>query len=265
MYQNPVMIEGIRLMTLEIFEKIKTGSLTRSSDFFLDMQSNMKKAGATDDEAYQYSWEALAILSTGGPNINLRLRGFSSSFKDTRKYTGIFFQILALGVSVLDASAQIRFQQLYSIPKNVKISFDNSKPYHFWMTAFHARKTSSALAAWLSQLGYQFKSTTIGRDPKRAFIVDAFGDENNKIRLDLALAAQGAAFGSESQKSLSTAEYNADIALKALITSGDNLTPLATVGEAEGLFQGTGLAAWLRWLAIFAPGSAFHSVGRNDE
>jgi hypothetical protein len=108
------------------------------------------------------------------------------------------------------------------------------------------------------------KSTTAGRDPVRAFSREAFEGANNKIRLDLAYASNGAVFGAESVNQLTANTFSVDRTLRTLLNEGENLAPLS-IEEASKVIEGNGIEFWNRWNRIFAPKKAYESVLKGNK
>src|SRR5690606_21351541 len=139
------------------------------------------------------TWKVMAILASGGPNITFRLSLFKSDpdFDISR----LSLAVISMGASVLDRMS-IENKKMYSLPQEIRTSCLYPKPYHFWMTAYLAYKlnqsgqsvSASAEAAYISDLGYQMLSPTVGRDPSKVFVIEPFHFYNNLIRIDLTFA-----------------------------------------------------------------------------
>lgn len=121
------------------------------------------------------TWTTLAVIAIGGANTGIKvfdmIRGPENAI-----VTKVALTTIAAAAPYLDYLGRAR-GHIYSFPKNIKTSCDYGKPYHFWMTAFLAYRLTkengnvpaAAAAAYISQIGYQMKSTTAGRDPDFIF------------------------------------------------------------------------------------------------
>lgn len=210
----------------------------------------------------------MGIYSSGGANLGSRVKAviptdWTSTMESLRNTLSDVFAEVALGAAVLDGRYLEVSGRFSSFPSNIVSKIDNAKPYHFWGAAYLARKNSirfgapaaAAQAAWLSHLGYQISATTTGRDPARAFFESAFGTANNKIRLDLAYAANGAHFGAQSIINLSDRTFDVNQTLQSLLRKGEDLKPLK-LDQALALVAQNSVYTWLRWKRIFAPEAA---------
>ncbi len=262
----PVLLEINRELDALIRGLNQSKDIEPGLDLFRLVERSYQKQGFNKKEAYDQTWKFLGIYSTSGGNIAARsaqLLGESLPNYQVSELLAFF----AVSSGVLDAELFFRGRPLFSIPLSVQSTVHTGKPYHFWMSAYLARKnvllgrseSGSSAAAWLAQLGYQMRSTTVGRDPKRALSTPAFGVANNKIRLDLAYASNGAVYGARSASALSTARYSVDETVRILLASGEDLPPLDEK-TALALVNGNGMGLWKRWTEIFAPRSAFRFV-----
>jgi hypothetical protein len=238
---------------------IRSGQ-TPETDLYTLLESALLKQGLTKSEAIEAAILVLGVYSTRGPGIGNSLWPFTTS----TLAIGVddLMSVIAVGSLVLDSRALNAGRPLFSYPPGVTSTVENSKPYHFWGAAFLAYEVAKQSknaevgthAAWIAQLGYQMKSTTNGRDPTRAFGLNALSPENNKIRLDLAHAAAGAVFGAKmSTPSPIKKPINVDEVLRSLLMGSNNLKPVSQE-EAQNLFsKNNGIGAFVRWNQIFAP------------
>jgi hypothetical protein len=231
-----------------------------NTNFFDLVASEYRALGLPEAEVIDRTWRFMSIYSTRGANIGPTIAAFTPPGGDSVPIAGIF-AILAHGTGILDARGLRLKQPMFSYPKGVRSTVDNSKPYHFWLSAYLARVSGGAVknpeagkdAAWIAQLGYQMKSMTNGRDPNRAFVVDPYDAANNKIRLDLTYAAAGAHYGKNSlEKKPKEVIYDIDAGFKHLLLAGDPLKPV-TADEAVKLWDGLGRDGYFRWRRIFNP------------
>ncbi len=235
-------------------------------DLFQVVERSYRSHGFSGKEAYDRAWKFLGIYSTSGGNIASRAAQLLGNSLHEYRISDLL-SLFAVSSGVLDAELFFRGRALFSLPSGVQSTVHTGKPYHFWMSAYLARKNvlldrtegGAATAAWLAQIGYQMKSTTVGRDPKRALVTPAYGVANNKIRLDLAAASNGAVFGSRSANALSAGRYSVDDTLRTLLASGEDLSPLDEKAAAA-LVEANGFGLWNRWTDIFSPYEAFRSI-----
>lgn len=104
---------------------------------------------------------------------------------------------------------------------------------------------------------FQMKSNTTGRDPKKAFTLDAFSNYNNRMRVDLGFGAAGAYYGMQSLGKGSSELVPPILVDDAIANMLRDAKPEATLSEdaAKNVWGGTGLSGYDRWKSIFAPDS----------
>jgi hypothetical protein len=251
--------EAVRRTASKIWDWVGDGSRVAPTDVFSALQSDFRAVGFSEADAYERTWQTLGIYATRGANIGELVFHFMHGLGDAEAVAGSF-AILGHGMGVLDARALKQGLPMFSFPKNIETEIDTSKPYYFWLTAYLAREASRKFgsiegamdAVWISQLGYQMKSTTNGRDPVRAFIVDPFDPANNKIRMDLAYAAAGSVYGARSVKSAFSGRFSINDGFRELLEKGDPLEKLSEA-EANALWAGMGKDGFFRWKRIFNP------------
>ncbi|MES2770039.1 MAG: hypothetical protein V4596_12920 [Bdellovibrionota bacterium] len=256
---NPKYLKGTQraaLLILDRFEKNKVSG----SNLFDDIFQSFKKEGMSSKDADNATWEILAIVASGGPNTSIRLRSFKVS--EEQKPLKWALSAIALALPKLDFISA-KSGHPYSMPPNITTTCDIGKPYHFWMTAYLARKLTkeglspmgSASAAYLAQKGYEVKSTTTGRDPNRVFTQDSFGDWNNVLRVDTAFSSAAAVFGANHAQG-KIPRMNIDEGLKKIIMAG-SIQPKLSNEEAQKLWNGSGRSAYDRWNKIINSDSGF--------
>jgi hypothetical protein len=262
----PVLL-GINRDLQEITERLaRSPDIPLETDLFSIVEKNYLRNGFDEKAAYDRAWEFIGLYSTGGSGFGKRAKAILETALFSYRIPDLL-NLFSASVASLDSQLFFAGKPLFSMPKNVQTAVNNGKPYHFWMSAYLARKNvllgrsenGAATATWLSQLGYQMMSRSIGREPTRAFTTPAFGVANNKIRLDLAYASNGALFGARSAKSLSQTPYSVDETLRFLLRSGENL-PAIDTEKASGMVSSNPVAFWNRWTRIFAPKSTFDFV-----
>lgn len=152
----------------------------------------------------------------------------------------------------------------YVYPKTVTTRCDTEKPYHFWLTAFLARDLvknhkisarGAAAAAFSAQKGYEMLSSTVSRDPSKAFQVETFDPHNNLMRADMGFSSAGAVYGAQSAVG-KVPSLDVDLGIKAMI-EGAVSKPVLTDKESKELVRSMGLEFMMRWNAILSPNSAF--------
>ncbi len=273
---DPKRLEGIRIAAEKIRDLVQADELPNTRMFSL-LENAFLGANFSAKEAYEVAWEFMGIYSASGANISQRIDQLLdkvlkrvSMGSDGNTDIASLFETIALGSSVLDARMWKKADTFFSMPENVASTIENAKPYHFWGAAYHARKNTilhgspsgASSAAWLAQLGYQMQARTAGRDPERAFKTAAFSVANNKIRLDLAYAANGTEFGSLSISKAAREHFDVDATLRVLLENGENLRAMEQMESVD--MSGPGAVRyWTRWRRIFAPESAILYVRRK--
>lgn len=259
-------LQGILLVADRVKKLVSTGARP-GSGLFEDLESAFRELGDDRAAAAQRAWSAMAMFSTGGPNTAMRIHGrFGAHSKNTARVAAAVL-VVTTGAQVLDARTA-GSGNLYSLPRGVRTVCDNGKPYHFWMSAYLARRAkmegastgASRLAAWLLEVGYQMRSGSFDRDPKRPFTVSWDEPGNGKIRLDLAYSAAGAIYGSASEGP--NPVLNLDAGLVAMLEDAEHLEPLTTT-SASSLYGDDLMFSFLRWNRLFAPKSGYDSIRRE--
>lgn len=259
-------LKGIFLLADRMKKLISSGACPRSG-LFEDLQSVFRELGDDQAEAAQRAWSVMALFSTGGPNTAIRLfsRFGTRTINSARVAAAVL--VVTTGAQVLDART-VGSGNLYSLPRGVGTVCDNGKPYHFWMSAYLARRAkmegastgASRLAAWLIEVGYQMRSDSFERDPTRPFTVAWDEPGNGKIRLDLAYSAAGAIYGAASVGG--SPVVNLDTGLVAMIEGAEHLEPL-TPASATSLYDDDLMFSFLRWNRLFAPKDGYDSIRRS--
>ncbi len=212
-------------------------------------------------------WDLIATWATRGPNISvfLDLASIEKSFNPYSE-TLLALDLISSAAPYLDQLRIDAGKSPYSYPPGTTTTCSYGKSYHFWMTAFLSREFGienkspggAMYAAYISELGYQMRSNTTGRDETRAFTVDAFDPANNKLRIDIAFASAGAVYGMESAAGKKVSPKNIDMALVNM-ANDSSPQPLLDHDAAEEEWNGTGLSGYNRWMKIFSPDSALNT------
>ncbi len=245
-----------------ILDRFEKNSVESGANLYDDIFNSYRVEGLSPKDAEDAAWEILAVVASSGPNVASRL----SSFSVSPNFVGLKYAISAIAMSIpkLDMMSTASGHP-YSMPSSVSTTCDIGKPYHFWMTAYLARKMTfdnhspvgAASAAYLAQKGYEIMSTTSGRDPNRAFTSDSFGYWNNVIRIDTAFSSAAAIFGANSAQSYSQ-PIDIDEGLKRIVMAG-SIQPKLSETEATGLWQEQwGRKGYNLWQKIIASDSGFN-------
>lgn len=236
-------------IALKLIKKVDLRA-KNAGHLFDDIFNEFLISGYSVNEANNFTMNTIAVLASRGANFYLL-----QDLKTIHNYKTISaLAIISSAISVLD-SLTFDSGSPYSFPKEVIVNCDSGKWYHFWMTAFLARKSyletkdknASLWASYLSNVGYQMKSKTVGRDPNFPFKVNSLDLYNQKIRIDLAYAGAGAYFGSQSFNKNKLIDIEA--ALNYLISSTESIS----YSSKNETFENSLLNAFLNWNKIFHP------------
>ena len=263
---DPVMWEGARLTSLKVLDRMSGKLSAEGGDLFTDIVSSFRELGLDETAATDKTWDLLTLYSARGANIGESIMGLGDqALNQAVRPFAVSMHTIATGMAVLDARLFAKgATKIYSLPKEVVTTLDNAKPYHFWMSASLTRQMTiemgstegASSAVWISQLGYQMRSTTLGREPLRAFMVPSLSSANHKIRMDLVYASAGISYGSKAASGKVCQEMNIDQGMKLLLQKAESPTPLK-LGEAGQAWGGTGAEGYFRWKKIFSPDSVF--------
>ncbi len=181
-----------------------------SSTFFELMQQEAFKLNLNENDI----WDTIALLSSSGANLSYRLRKIFSqvefhssyiSYDEFRVLEQFLFHVdnITSGMTLMDSKRIEKRNSLFSFPQDLELNLTSYKPYHFWMTAFLARRAyiqqknwqAAFSASFLSNVGYQ----VFGPRKLDAFWgTSSFHPLKNKTRIDLLLSAAGAYWGATS-------------------------------------------------------------------
>lgn len=195
----------LRSIANKMIDRLKDPVLTQGTNLFDDVKNEFLKSnsGFTRQEAEDAAWKTMAVLAATGPNMNTRVMPDDN---EKQHPTALALSVMAQMIPHLDTMSMMQDRpQPYSLPKNTSFACDSGKTYHFWLSAYLARKRKkegfsdegARGAAFAANLGYQLKA------PSRQGVSDynttkslpRFNPIENSIRLDLTLAAAGAKFG----------------------------------------------------------------------
>jgi hypothetical protein len=228
-----------------------------NGNLFDDAVYAFRAHGLSDAAAREHTFKLLALYSTNGANTASFLEPFISEAN-----RGLFYGLGVIGTAIplLDWRT-FASGHPYAFPPSVHATCDNMKPYHFWMAAYLARETGRSVgdsaagrqATYIAELGYQMRAETAARDPNRPFTVGTFEPGNNKIRMDLAWGAAGAAYGAASiDRPNPRLTFDVDASLTAMLNAAHVKKPLSAT-EASHLWDGYGSTGYLRWTRMFQP------------
>lgn len=138
---------------------------------------------------------------------------------------------IAAAITNLDYKRDREELPLYSYPKEVKTSCNNSKPYHFWMSAYNARELvnkdgfsaeTARLASFATEKAYQITrnsrfSANSNSTLSNITTYPVYSPTSQIVRTDLAYAAAGANYGSGAKT-----QVNVDQTLTKLMKATPN-------------------------------------------
>ncbi len=245
--------DGLRRAALKVLDKAASGA--SSGDLFSDLRASFAESGFSAERADDATWKTLALLATGGPNTGrrtLHMRAAPEVFS-----TKVSLSVLSTLAPYLD-SLSIASGHPYSYPPDVHTTCDTGKPYHFWLTAYLARSLvregtsprAAAAAAFLGEKGYQMMSESETRDPRQPFREPFLAAYSNSVRMDLAVASAGAAYGAGAEAP------DIDEGVRRVVLASEPLPRLGS-REASLLFD-VPPAFGLAWEHLMAPDEAFH-------
>lgn len=197
---DPVYFKALKTASLQVLERLQADD-SRGSRLFQDLENAVLKETRNPSSAREYAWKTIAIFASGGANAHRRIT------KTCRHPISAFLYVITNGAPILDRVSAAK-GYLYSMPKEVNSLCDYGKSYHFWMTAYLARRLvkegsdplPAAAASYSVQKGYQFAKRDGGREPERSFREPSFSDWNNRRRMELSTSAAAAWFGALSAK-----------------------------------------------------------------
>jgi hypothetical protein len=255
--------EGLRIAASTIAQKVKSSNGT-NGNIFEDIQNAFIKSGMNSNEAQNATWDTLGLIANQGPSIGyyvtkLENRG-DSSLENSQKSNALAY--IASGMTYLDLKNLKNNLPMYSYPSGIQTTCDNSKPYHFWMSAYLARTLVkenqiapevAAETTFMAQKAYQINRTAAanGTQPgaiENILATQPYAPVRQIIRTDLAYSSAGALYGSQSAESLNTKNYSVNGAIVSLLKDS----------SSEKTEPGTNmLETYLKWNRAFSADSAF--------
>lgn len=251
---------ALRAVGVKIIDQIKTGNIPKTN-LFDDLKSEFKKSSKSPTEADDMAWLVMGFLSRRGANADDSATGLG--YPKNHAMTAALYAI-SMGSLVLDSQSNDN-GHMYSFPSQVQNSCDMGKPYHFWMSAYIARKAmkdtgdpvASSAAAFTMQKGYEFLSNTFGRSPAKPFYLEPFDPYINVIRADLAYGGTGAWFGVLSaQGKAADAQLSIDDGIRETFLNSKMIARV-TKEEAKSNVIDPGPITFYKWSTLISPNSAY--------
>lgn len=252
---------GLHRATKVIHEKYISKGVPKG-DLFTDLKQSFIETGSSEKLADEMTWEVLAVISSGGPNVGVRL---GSPYLGLYEHPhSIYVTAIAGMLPMLDLKSKGN-DRLYSYPENTKTECDVGKPYHFWMSAYLTKKLmdegaepkDAGAAVFVAQMGYQFMSDKGLRDPSRIYHVPAFEGFNNIMRIDFVQAAAGSRY-SVAQQASENIDLDLNRGIANIIADSELLAPLP-IEHDSNIYEENKLEALSKFNRILAPRSAYRT------
>ncbi|MBK9323734.1 MAG: hypothetical protein IPM97_12465 [Bdellovibrionaceae bacterium] len=250
-FTNKKYIEGARIAALKILNRFQDSKVSTKANLHDDIYDSYIKTGMSPSEAEDASWNIIAILAAGGPNLGSRVKPIKAG--DDFEILKVALSSISLAIPKLDFISTKAGHQ-YSMPGNISTTCDIGKPYHFLMTAFLARNEvkngatpkAAAAAAYSTQKAYEMMTSQGGaRDPNRVFTSDSFGSWNNMIRIDTGFSSTAAVYGANSAIGKNK-DLNIDTGIRKIVSDGTML-PRMSVAVADGIWKNMPPIGYYRW------------------
>jgi hypothetical protein len=198
---DPIYARVLPRLALRVIGRIgaETEGNFSTGDFYSDTLASFGEIVKDPKAAANYAWKWIAIYSTRGASFG----ALTALLHDRQLGLGISILQVSTGMSYLDSLRHGANRGSYSIPAKIKTDCFFGKPYHFWLSAYFARKIRlegakrepSTLAAFLTGAFYEYGSQTAGRDPTRALTDPSDGQYPKWEKINLYFDALGARFG----------------------------------------------------------------------
>ena len=264
---------GIRIAAQRMQAAIKTNRFAASDNVFdLMVDSFQKGGGFSQAQGKDAAFLVMGVLANGGPNMMDRIRGFENP---QMTQLGQSLSYIASAMPVLDTLKAERGMPLFSLPKEVKASCDNSKPYHFWLSAALTHDLvvkdridpkTAATATFIAQKAYQVAREVGGSGKSdglaKTLSQQPFSPVSQVIRADLAYSSSGAFFGAN-QAAGKVSHINLDDALRSLVRDAA-IEPAPDLADSIQLVNDHKIQAFRTWDRIFSPNSAFDMVRKSN-
>lgn len=259
--------EGLRRMALRMIERIKNPRQS-PANVLSELVQSYQEAGMNTRDATDSAWKILALFGNGGHNTGYQLQFFD--FPNPGPAL-VSMHVFATALTLIDFQQNSVGQSHYAYPTEVIGSCLTPKPYHFWLSAYFARRLRqagysedvSAMASFIAAKAYQV-NRDIGNQKVKAFneLLEKpkFHPSNQVIRVDLTLAAAGSRFGAQSAGG-TTWKLNLPSALQTLVASAGEPTPL-DMQDDRVMTRIERIQALRAWDALFAPNVVFNYFSR---
>jgi hypothetical protein len=260
-FTNSEYVQGAAIAALKILEAVESSQLESGQNLYDDLISSYRAAGLSDEKAEKFTWDFLGLYGSRGASLDALLEITS---KESVPLMAAYY-VISTGIAYLDA-VSVKSGRLYSLPKHMQTNCNFGKAYHFWLPAYFARVLSeipgnqkaAMSASYVSALGYEFGSRTLGRAPHRFFSDKFYGDYNNSIRINLAFHAAGAVFGAQmAGAAREFSSLNVDTGLEEIFNRG-RAEPLMSEKGAENYVSYASFLAYRKWREMFAVDGAFN-------
>lgn len=228
------------------------------ADLFSDLKTSFQTTGDSEKAAEEKAWDIVGLIGTGGANLGWRVMGLNAERENTQ--SAVALTAIASLAPLLDSYSG-KGKHIYSYPRSVKTTCDMGKSYHFWLTAYLARRLAqegtdpkvASLAAFTAQKGYEMFSKTQGRYPHLVLSSDLFSYYPNTIRTDLAFSAAGAIYGAKSPRGREP-KLNVDEGIRRNVRGA---WPVVKLTEQKAKSLSAMKYAALFW-AVINPNAAYH-------
>lgn len=269
--------DGVRRAALKISKRVR-GQIRSPGNLFDDLKDAFIETNVRRENVDDLVWDVLGLLATSGPNINQRIKSCqnSSAILEDRLDSQFHFSLkyIAGALPLLDFRYSRQFKKLYSAPSSVRVTCDNGKFYHFWMSAYLSRELvkrdglsvqAAKNASYASEIGYQALRDVVGKESDDVSTSlfgklgkhELFSPVVNIVRTDLALAAGGATFGALSTTTTnSNSVLSVDKSLQNILSkSGQGLSVDVNLnGKSKMIYE------MYQWINALAPFEAMDSL-----
>lgn len=189
---DPVMIIGSARLARTVLNRVemaKSGNVTEG-DIFSDATTSFASLGLSKNDAFTYALTFLGLYGTRGAAVSPSLL-----WGEKHNYSlFLSMSIVASSMSFLDKINTASSHQ-YSLPNNITFSCEETRPYHFWMSAYLANrifregstilKTSilnglhveNVLYKAKAKVGTQMDGRNLNFDPLGSYYIETYKDQ----------------------------------------------------------------------------------------
>lgn len=228
-------------------------------NLFEDVVQGFRQSGRTAQEANEMAWNVMGLIATSGANLINRLQTMKKEVRFTvQKETAL--NLIAAAIPLLDHMSAAK-GRLYSWPPGVEGSCHTGKSYHFWYTAYLARRAAlesgrpeeSAIAAFQAAKLYH----VIGRNVTKGRSINSvpsspYTPTSNIVRADLSYSAAGAMFGAASAGRSDGVHLNVDNGLPTLLERAEK-GETGFLDWAASKVVGETAERYARWKQVYDP------------